>query len=158
MTVRTRGAPAHPPRGCAGVVLFALLAAGACREPARDEPVVLILESDTVTLPAGVRLIEIEIETAAGGEFRPAAPAARAGDVVRFVSKDTRSHAIVFDAAPLAQPMRAFLEGSGQLRGPPLLSAEASWIVSLEGAPPGDYPFRCLTHGATGTLTVSGSR
>lgn len=158
MTVRTRGAPAHPPRGCAGVVFLAILAAGACAEPARDEPVVLILESDTVTLPAGVRLIEIEIETTGGGEFRPNAPAARAGDVVRFVSKDTRSHAIVFDAAQLAQSALAFLEGSGQLRGPPLLSEEASWIISLEGAPPGDYPFRCLTHGATASLTVSASR
>lgn len=158
MTVRTRGAPAHPPGGCAGVVFLALLGAGACAEPARDEPVVLILESDTVTLPAGVRLTEIEIETAAGGEFRPAAAVARVGDVVRFVSKDTRSHAIVFDAARLAQPALSFLEGSGQLRGPPLLTEEASWIVSLEGAPPGDYPFRCLTHGAAGSLTVSGSR
>ena len=60
-------------------------------------------------------------------------------------------------AAGLA-PALAFLESSGQLRGPPLLTEDASWIVSLEGAPPGDYPFRCLTHGAAGSLTVSGSR
>jgi plastocyanin len=147
-------APAYPVAGCAGALFLCTL--GGCRDVApANEPVVLELHGDTVTLPAGVRLVEIAVGRTEHGDFDPARDTARAGDVVRFTARDRQTHAIVFQGETLAADAAAFLEGSGQLRGPPLLDVGASWIVSLDGAPPGDYPFHCLTHGQSGRLTVT---
>lgn len=151
--------PACPRRGLAGVVIFGwcILAAAACdRVGLRDEPETLELEGDTVQLAAGVRVIGIAVETdAEGGEFEPVRAQARPGDVVRFTAGDARMHAIAFDGDRLPPDARAFLDRSSQLRGPPLMAAGTQWVVNLAGAPPGEYPFTCITHGVHGSLTVS---
>lgn len=146
--------PAHPRGGCAGVFFLLALAVPGCGEnrPA-DLPVVLVIEGDTVRLPPGVRLIDIAVQ-AGSNEFEPAEPAARIGDAVRFIARDAGSHAITFDGVLLSTEALAFLERTAQLRSPPLLHEGASWILSLADAPPGNYPFRCLTHGASGRLQV----
>jgi plastocyanin len=149
-------APAYPQAGCAGVLFLLLLAAPACRERGpSNQQVVLELESDTIQLPAGVQLHQIRMRVSQPSEFDPPSVQARAGDVVRFEADDGHNHAILFDAPQLSQQMHDFLERSGQLGGPPLLDRGASWIVSFEGAPPGTYGFRCLTHGASGTITLT---
>jgi plastocyanin len=125
-----------------------------CRDVARIRPVVLELESDTITLPLGARVVEIEVARKPAGEFQPASIAARVGDVVRFVAKDGHSHAIVFDADQIIPDGAAFLERTGQLRGPPLVHDGATWLVSLDGAPPGEYSFNCLTHSGRGSINV----
>jgi len=117
------------------------------------EPAVLELGADTITLAPGVAIVEIGIG-GTEGDFEPATATARVGDVIRFTARDRGSHAVVFMEAGLAAEARAFLEDSGQLRGPPLLDPGTAWIVSMEGAPAGAYPFRCVTHGAEGHLTV----
>ena len=59
-----------------------------------------------------------------------------------------------FTADALSSEQRSFLERTNQLRAPPLVEQGAAWVVSLEGAPPGAYPFHCITHGERGRLTV----
>lgn len=148
------GSPAHPRGGCAGVAFLIILALSGCRQSgSTDQPVVLELEGDTVRLPPGVRLIEITVRVASH-EFEPSTVDARVGDVVRFTARDAGSHAIAFEGARLAGEAHTFLEQTGQLRAPPLLHDGASWIISLADAPVGEYPFRCLTHGAWGRLNV----
>ncbi len=78
----------------------------------------------------------------------------RAGDVLRFVTGDGRGHAIAFDASLLADDAAAFLESTGQRRSPPLLTADATWIVDLADAPAGDYVVVCLVHGGQMRLHV----
>lgn len=150
------GAPAHLRWRCVGV-LFVACIAGACRGDAgREDPAVLELEGGTVQLAPGERVVEVEVaRAAAAGEFEPARAGASPGDVIRFIARDGQNHAIAFDGAALEPATLAFLERTGQLRGPPLVNDGASWVVSLDGAPPGDYPYICLTHGERGMLTVS---
>lgn len=160
MTPRRFGAPAHLRTRCAGVLFVAWVAyaASACREaaPALDEPATLELDGETIQLARGVQVVEIEVARAsAGREFEPASAAAETGDVVRFIARDGHSHAVAFDGAALEPAALAFLQRTGQLRGPPLLNDGTSWIVSLDGAPPGDYPYVCLTHDQRGVITVS---
>lgn len=151
------GAPAHLRWRCAGVLFVACLA-GACLGEAadRDEPVVLELEGRTVQLAPGERVVEIDVARgAAGREFEPASAAASPGDVIRFTARDGHNHAVAFDGTALDTAALTFLEETRQLRGPPLVKDGASWIVSLDGAPPGDYSYVCLTHGGRGVLTVA---
>jgi plastocyanin len=128
----------------------------ACDAGAGGEgPRVLELAHDTIQLEAGVSLIEVAVGRGADGEIEPAAVAAKTGDIVRFAATDHGGHAIVFDGPSLDAAARDYLERTAQLRGPPLITKDAAWVVTLEGAPPGDYPFRCTTHNATGRLTVA---
>ncbi|MEX0907327.1 MAG: plastocyanin/azurin family copper-binding protein [Gemmatimonadota bacterium] len=119
-----------------------------------DGPAVLELTADTIQLPDSVSLIEVIVRRASGGEFEPTMVTAASGDVVRFTAGDAGSHALVFDGAALPPEQRAFLDGTGQMRSPPLIHAGAAWVVSLAGAPAGTYPFTCVTHSASGVLTV----
>lgn len=153
-------APACSRWGLAGVTVFALagtaLLAAACDRPADEAPATLELEADTIQLAAGVRLLSVTVSTRPdGGEFDPELITARTGDVVRFTAGDARMHALAFSAAALAPEARAFLEGTHQLRGPPMVTVGTQWVIDLDGAPPGSYPLTCTTHGASGRLVVS---
>ncbi|MGH7507278.1 MAG: cupredoxin domain-containing protein [Longimicrobiales bacterium] len=154
MTARRGPTPARP-GWRAGVVLFAsLLVLAACSDLGETEPRILVLGTDTLVIPDSIDLVEVRVGGEPGTGFEPATPVARVGDLVRFVAADGRTHAVAFDGASLTVDRRAFLETTGQLRGLPLLTEDAAWIVSLEGAPPGDYYFTCVTHGARGRLVV----
>lgn len=115
----------------------------------------LELANDTIRLEEGASIVDVTVQRTGEGDFDPAAATAQTGDVVRFVAGDNGSHAIVFDSRALQPDAREFLERTGQMRSPPLLSSESSWVVTLEGAPAGEYPFQCSTHGQRGRLTVS---
>jgi plastocyanin len=115
---------------------------------------VLELTHDTIQLPDSVRLIDVRVRRDTSGDFEPASVEAKQSDMVRFTAADRAGHAIAFDGATLSADVRAFLERTGQLRGPPLITTDAAWVISLDGAPAGQYPFRCVTHDLTGTLTV----
>lgn len=158
MTRRDGTAPAGPRWGQAGVfVLAAAVLAGACDRLAPDRgPQSLELHGDTVELAAGIALLEVELGTTTdgGSEIRPARIEARPGDVVRFTTRDGRLHALAFRTDALSAQARTFLEQTGQLRGPPLVEAGTQWVLNLEGAPEGEYPFTCTSHGAHATLVV----
>lgn len=139
-----------------GAMLVLAGALSACdRVPGVDGPRVLELLNDTIQLADSVRLVEVRVERSADGDFEPASIEVRSGDVIRFTAADRGGHAIAFDGARLDAVAREFLERTGQLRSPPLITADAAWIITLDGAPPGQYPFRCTTHGAGGMLLVS---
>jgi plastocyanin len=117
----------------------------------------LELASDTIDLPEGVDLHDVKVQTnAQGKDFDPVQLSAIPGDYLRFTIGDSRTHAIVFEVT--APEIRTFLEQSGQLRSPPLVTNGASWVIALKGAPVGTYAFRCLTHQDTGQLTVATTR
>lgn len=141
----------------AGALCF-MAACAACDRSvgAGDEgPRVLELTHDTIQLPASVTLHDVRVRRDASGDFDPAVIAAKQGDVVRFTAADRGGHAIVFEGAALAADVRDYLERTGQLRGPPLITTNAAWVITLDGAPAGEYPFRCSTHDVAGRLTVS---
>lgn len=120
---------------------------------------ILELAADTIRLEPGVTVSDVVVRTAISGRavFEPETVRVRSGDVVRFVAADRHLHAIAFDAGQLSAEAARFLEQTNQLKGPPLLTEGASWIVSLAAAPPGVYPFVDLSHGARGTVIVDPS-
>jgi plastocyanin len=146
-----------PARRFARAGAFVLLAAiVACDSPPGEEgPRVLELANDTIQLDAGVTLVDVSVRRGDAGDFDPAALSAKPGDVVRFTAADNGGHAIVFESTALAADARDYLERTGQMRSPPLIESGSSWVVTLDDAPAGDYPFRCSTHSSAGRLTIS---
>jgi plastocyanin len=131
---------------------------GACdhvRPDVDEGPRVIELAHDTIRLEAGRRLVEVRAERTDTGDFHPPRAEAAPGDYVRFTAADGGGHAIVFAEDRLTPQARAFLERTDQLRSPPLIQEGASWVITLEDAPAGTYPFRCTTHNAAGELIVA---
>jgi hypothetical protein len=61
---------------------------------------------------------------------------------------------VAFELVRLSDPVRDFLDRTNQLRGPPLVNRGAAWVVVLDEAPAGRYPFICRTHDARGMILV----
>jgi plastocyanin len=141
-----------------GALLWALallVPLGGCETPpALRPPPELELEGRSVTLAPGTEILEVRLHATATRQIDPDSVSGRPGDVVRFVAADALTHVVAFDEASLGPEQRAFLATKQQQRSPPLLSAGSTWVVSLEDAPAGSYPFVCLTHGGKGTLFV----
>ena len=149
-------APTRIVFSCVGAFVLLIVAAACDRAPLIGDKKdrTLELAGDTIDVPAGVELHDVQVlTTPESKDFEPAQVEAAPGDYLRFTTRDSRTHAIVFDVA--APQLRTFLESSGQLRSPPLVSNGASWVLALKGAPAGTYAFRCLMHGDTGQLTVA---
>jgi plastocyanin len=150
-------APARPIRSAGAVIFSLLLALPGCdagTQAARG-PSVLELDSSRIELPDSVQLITVHLDRARPGEVEPLRVTLRTGDIVRFEADDGAGHAIAFDGALLASDVRRYLEQTGQLRSPPLISRGNAWVVSLAHAPPGEYPYTCVTHNSRGAITVN---
>jgi len=154
-------APGRPRSGrsgacfCSLALLALLVACGGERRAADGDRHRLPLGKDTLDLGTAVNVVNVRLggpDTSAA--VHPRTVHARVGDVVRFVAADARGNAVAFEDGALAPDARAFLVRTRQLRGPPLISVGASWVVSLEGAPPGRYPFHSLTRASAGVLVV----
>ena len=142
--------------GALAVLAPALVAIAACEAvPGTDGPRVIELANDTIRLEEGVTLVEIVARRSDDGDFDPASAQAQTGDVVQFTAGDNGGHAIVFESTALAADAREFMERTMQMRSPPLIEDGSSWVVTLEGAPAGEYPFRCTTHNTSGRLSVA---
>ena len=139
----------------AGALFFLVLAACDRTGGVDEGPRVLELTHDTIQLPDSVRLIDVKVRRDTSGDFEPASVQVKQNDMVRFTAADRAGHAIAFDGAVLTADVREYLERTGQLRGPPLITTDAAWVITLDGAPAGLYPFRCVTHDLGGTLTVT---
>jgi len=151
--MKRAGVPWKRVRRLAFVSAIALT--GACSaERESDEPVFLTLGSDTIVLPAGARITDVHVRATADEELQPAAIEAGSGDVLRFSAEDRGPHALVFDDVLTGPAGLSFLEETHQSRGLPLLESGASWVVTLAGAPAGEYAVRCLTHGGITRITV----
>jgi plastocyanin len=79
------------------------------------------------------------------------------GDAVEFTTVDHRVHWVTFPTDSLSAPLAAFLAMTQQGESPPLHSRGSRFIVLLEGAPPGRYPFVSQGHGgvAHGAIEVA---
>lgn len=129
------------------------LAFGACEPVGRGATIQL--DTAEVQLGRGTGLHDVRISGVADTDsVAPVELHVRPGDVVRFTIDDHRTHAIGFDVARLEPLIREYLDRTNQLRSPPLVNRGAAWVVALEDAPPGRYPFLCRSHGARGMLVV----
>ncbi len=157
MAFESRWAPAHYLGSCAGVLILCLLAGCTDAPIGEQKDRTLELQGDTIDVPQGTDLHDVVIRTRdLNKDFEPAQVQAEPGDYLRFTAGDSRTHAIAFEVP--ASAIRTFLETSGQLRSPPMITKGASWVIALKDAPPGQYPFRCLIHNDAGQLTVAAAR
>jgi plastocyanin len=78
------------------------------------------------------------------------------GDGVEFVTVDHRVHLVSFPPDSLFPEGAAFLDSTEQGMSPPLLYRGSRFILRLEGAPSGRYPFVSQGHGgvAHGVIEV----
>lgn len=148
-------APARRLFVCAGVLFCCLSACskdnGKVKAGASGDRT-LELTGDTVDLPKGVTLHDVVVKFNTSSDFAPQSTTAKQGDVVRFTTDDTRTHALEI-TAPTDQARQA-LESSGQRRSPPLVSKGQAWVVSLKGIPAGTYTVSCISHGGTASIIV----
>src|SRR5690606_28187848 len=70
------------------------------------------------------------------------------GAWVQFATTDRRIHMVAFQLDSLPPEAAAFLRDTGQDASPPLLELDARFVVTLQGAPPGRYPFLVEGNGA----------
>ncbi len=141
-----------------GALLFALipaLAAGGCEAVGGGDTIAL--DSTEISIEGTVHEIHLS-GAGAADSITPAMIQAEPGDALVFVVDDRRPHAVTFTSESLAAPVREYLERTEQLRGPPLVNEGSRWVVLLENAPPGRYPFYCRSHDAAGEVVVAGDR
>lgn len=94
--------------------------------------------------------------------FAPEEVRARNGDRIRFVMVSGAPHNVAFDAEQVpavahATLSRALPDRMSALAGPLLTEEGAAYTMTLDGIPPGRYPFFCMPHVAmkmTGVLIV----
>ena len=84
----------------------------------------------------------------------PATLVVRPGDYVQFVSGDNRVHAVSFPVEGLSPPAADFLRRTGQQASPPMVVADARFVVTFADAPPGLYPFVVIGNGVTGKGSI----
>ena len=78
------------------------------------------------------------------------------GQWVEFVSLDRRVHTLSFVRDSLSPEALAYLVGTGQLVGPPLLAQGSRFLVDFREAPAERYVFSSTSHGdpVFGSITV----
>ena len=137
--------PAGSLRVLAGVALFVI--GGACDREVDSGPATLELEGDTIQLEAGVRLIDVTVETKPdGSELEPAGVEAAPGDVVRFTAGDGRLHAIAFESDLLgAEAAQSAARERGHAMGD-----HAQWCTAGR-LPVHLHDARCARHHRRGT-------
>ncbi len=62
---------------------------------------------------------------------------------------------MAFRLGRLTPEQQSFLARTGQEASAPILERDHAWVLTLEGAPAGYYPFVCLIHDADGVLHVT---
>jgi len=138
--------------GCAGA--FVCLVLSACEKAPRIStgPRTLEVNGDTISIDSGVEVHDVHLRATNNSDFEPDQLAVESGDIVRFISNDTRTHALVITAPEPAAA--AALAQTGQQRSPPLVAKGQAWIVSLKDVPQGSYTVSCISHTGTFRLTV----
>ena len=144
--------------GRAALVLtgFAILAAACGRTDAELSPDAFL--RDSLGLGERDRVHTVQLESTEDRErVEPVQVTVRPGDLVQFVTRDRRVHAISFVLEGLAAPAASFLRDSWQERSPPLVEMGARFVVTFAGAPPGSYPFVVTGNGeeSRGTIVVA---
>ncbi len=105
------------------------LSLGACQAPATRSD----LAVDTAEIVLGGRGSQEHVV--------PSRVVVRSGGEVVFRTVDNRVHTIAFEPDSMGPAVLEFLRSTRQMRSPPLVSRGTLYRISLEGAPPGYYPF-----------------
>lgn len=111
-------------------------------------------------LPPGARIHRVLLGGRGAEEhLLPHRVRAAPGDAIEFLTVDNRIHTISFlvDSIPLGAV--EFLDASGASASPPLVTRGSRFVVRLEGAPLGSYPFVSRGHGgeARGVIELATS-
>ena len=135
-------------------ILFAALTTSACGPDAELRPDQRLQEELGFSSREEVHRVVIT-----GGETESVTPAEVAvppGAWVEFVSGDSWVHEIRFELDSLGQDARRFLVETDQVASPPLVNMDSRFVVSMEDAPPGRYPFQAEGNGrpARGAVVV----
>jgi plastocyanin len=75
-------------------------------------------------------------------ELEPARLEVEPGDVVIFETGDWRVHTLAFLRDRMSPEALDFMERTGQLESPPLVTLGSRFAVTFEDAPEAVYPFR----------------
>jgi plastocyanin len=101
-------------------------------------------------LGSGARLHRVTLGGRGAEEHAvPTLVGALPGDAVEFLSVDHRAHTVAFLRDSLSSDVLAFLESTNQLSGPPLVTRGSHFVLRLQDAPSGRYPFISEAHGGT---------
>jgi plastocyanin len=137
------------------LLLFALAVVGyGCRPDENElQPDQVLRES--LGLGEEDRVHRVRLASAENREVvQPPQVTVRPGDYVEFVTGDWRVHALEFALEELAPEAAEFMRGTGQQGSPPLVQADARFVVSFAEAPPGTYPYVVIGNGEEGRGTV----
>ncbi len=133
--------------GLLSFLVFGLVVVGC--EGAGDRPPDPELEgARALGLASDARLHSVTLGGRGAQEHAvPARVQAVPGDAVEFRTVDHRVHTLVFLSDSLSVDARSFLEATGQMASPPLVTRGSRFLLRLEGAPRGRYVFRSEGHG-----------
>jgi plastocyanin len=136
----------------AGLLPFVVVSVvlGACQGPGTDAEVRAEEEARALGLPAGAELHRVTLGGRGAREHAvPTRIQAFPGDGVEFRSVDYRIHTLQFVSDSLSEAVRTFLETTGQIASPPLVTRGSRFILNLQNAPQGRYFFMSEGHGGT---------
>ena len=138
-----------PFRGAGLLPLLILLAAvGGCRGSEGGAEDRDAEDARALGLPPGAQLHRISLGGRGAEEHAiPTSIRALPGDGVEFRTVDHRGHTLTFVADSLTLEVHAFLEATGQMASPPLVSLGNRFIVRLQNAPHGRYLYVSEGHG-----------
>lgn len=139
-----------PVRGAGLMFFLSLLLLGGCTggEKAASDPEVEAARE--LGLARGARLHRVVLGGRGAEEHvLPQVVRVDPGDAVEFVTVDHRIHRLEFPRDSLAPEAYEFLRSTGSEASPPLPFKGSRFLLLLEGAPLGRYPF--LSHGHGGT-------
>lgn len=135
-------------RAVAGVVV--LLALSGCKKPDTSLQPEQMLR-DSLGLGDGDRVHRVRLGSPGNVEtVDPVSVRIEPGDYVEFVTTDRKVHAVSFVLDSVPPGAADFLRGSAQESSPPLVSADARFLVRFADAPAGRYPFVVAGNGADG--------
>jgi len=144
----------------AGLLLFFILSGTveACVGPADGGEALSNEEASALGLRPGVQLHRVTLGGRGAEEHAvPTRIQASPGDGIEFLTVDHRVHTVEFVNDSLTDEVRAFLESTGQMTSPPLVSRGSRFMLRLQDAPPGRYLFLSEGHGgqARGVIEVA---
>lgn len=143
---RRQGRPAT--RSGAGLLLFLAAHLAGCGHESSDPPDPELEAARELGLREGARVHRVTLGGRGSEEHAvPRVVEAAPGDAVEFLTVDHRVHRVIFPADSLDQGPREFLERTGQAESPPLAFRGSRFLLGLQEAPPGRYPFLSQGHG-----------
>jgi len=143
----------------AGLLLFFILSGivEACGGAVDGGEALSTEEARALGLRPGAQLHRVTLGGRGAEEHAvPTRIQASPGDGIEFLTVDHRVHTLEFVRDSLSEEVGAFLDSTGQMTSPPLVSRGSRFMLRLQDAPPGRYHFLSDGHGgqARGVIEV----